>query len=613
MYKNDFANLKFPAAVVTFTLSVLALSYSCCFLDQAANATGSVQSPALNSSPNVTYLTSLPATVTRWVPPWTTAGPNPAYAYSGMVPTQAGLTYPYDEEVSSSPLPKSSLGFGRENVSFWSDSPEIAILYTPDELGALAVCVDGTEIGRIGQTINSGTSDGGSSNTITLASSASTINNFYSLNWVTITGGTGTGQTRQIILATNNALSYNGSSRTAIVSQPWTTLPDGSSKYIVTVSKMNAAQSNSEGGAGCVDVQWNGERRFRLYNVQVAGTWDGIYTVSNADSVYASMPSSNPLCFWVGDSFSEGIGTDQIPSSSLAAIACSQLGWTVWNLSIGGTGYLNRGSGSLTVSDRIIPPVNAWTFDLETGDGSFEIRQGDLTTNPIGVSGLTYSALQSACDSAFGTGYFRVAGGTSGTMSRWWLICESPSGRGSTAPMTLRLNDAATGLAVPVISRYTGDLAPNVPTVNGIVQPFYIVFANGHNDTTDVNSGYSVTLLNSVLSNLYSAIATEYPTAKVFVVGYMDISGMPDAAVVQCNQQIGSVVSSDLPLLNGIAPFVDPIDQQWVVGSGNILYPTGNGNEDTLTYTDGIHPNQTSGHPFFGLRIAQSIQSMLAR
>jgi hypothetical protein len=453
-----------------------------------------------------------------------------------MSPSEAGVTPPKCFDVISSPLPKSPLGYGHENVSFWSDASELAIDYSPSQLGAMRVTVNGIAIARIGQLINGGRAQCAAPTDITLSPTASATDNFYSLNWITITSGRGAGQVRQNGHPTPSQLSYDGTMKVAYIIQPWDLLPNGSSTYNITESNVNATEPTNPSVEGYVDLRWTGEPQSRLYDVEVEGSWNGIYTSSAFDVVTAPQVSDSPICFWIGDSFSDGTGSDQIPSSSLASIACSQLGWTLWNLSIGGTGYLNPGKGSLTVPGRIIPPRNAWTFNLCNGTGSFAISQDGITTSKILVDGLTYQSIQSACNQAFGAGYFRVAGVAEGTESRWWLVCESDPGQDSTDAMNLTLDSFKAGNLAPTIWHSRGDLAPYVPTLNGVAQPFYIVFAEGHNDTTSSEPAHTSAGLNQVLNTLYTTIDEEYPTARVFVVGNMYLSGKPNPSIVACKQ-----------------------------------------------------------------------------
>lgn len=72
--------------------------------------------------------------------------------------------------------------------------------------------------------LETGTAQAGGTNTITLNSGASTYDNYYNSMAVTITGGTGSGQTA-------NVISYNGTTKVATVDANWSTQPTSSSVY----------------------------------------------------------------------------------------------------------------------------------------------------------------------------------------------------------------------------------------------------------------------------------------------------------------------------------------------------------------------------------------------
>ncbi len=71
-----------------------------------------------------------------------------------------------------------------------------------------------------------GTAQAGAASTITLASGASASNNFYRGTVITTTGGTGSGQTRQI-------KSYVGSTKVATVTPAWSVTPDATTTYSI--------------------------------------------------------------------------------------------------------------------------------------------------------------------------------------------------------------------------------------------------------------------------------------------------------------------------------------------------------------------------------------------
>ncbi len=74
---------------------------------------------------------------------------------------------------------------------------------------------------------DTGAAQAGTSTTITLKSTASAVDDQYNGMYVTITGGTGSGQIRLIS-------DYVGSTKVATVSPAWTTAPDATSNYSVT-------------------------------------------------------------------------------------------------------------------------------------------------------------------------------------------------------------------------------------------------------------------------------------------------------------------------------------------------------------------------------------------
>jgi hypothetical protein len=85
-------------------------------------------------------------------------------------------------------------------------------------------------------TIRTGTAQAGSANAITLDAGASTINNIYSGDQITLTGGTGVGQTRSIV-------SYNGTTKAATIAPGWTTIPDNTSTFAVSANLTPSAYS----------------------------------------------------------------------------------------------------------------------------------------------------------------------------------------------------------------------------------------------------------------------------------------------------------------------------------------------------------------------------------
>ena len=87
-------------------------------------------------------------------------------------------------------------------------------------------------------TLETGTAQAGGANTITLNSGASTYTNYYNSMKVTITSGTGSGQSANIV-------SYNGTTKVATVDANWSTQPTSSSVYSLGIPLRNSPASTS--------------------------------------------------------------------------------------------------------------------------------------------------------------------------------------------------------------------------------------------------------------------------------------------------------------------------------------------------------------------------------
>ncbi len=102
--------------------------------------------------------------------------------------------------------------------------------------------------------VDSGSAQAGTSTTITLASTASAINNIYNGDRVTIVAGTGAGE-HDIITA------YDGSTKIATVAETWVVTPDTTSEYELTPASVDVEtwQHNvvTASGSGLPDVNTN--------------------------------------------------------------------------------------------------------------------------------------------------------------------------------------------------------------------------------------------------------------------------------------------------------------------------------------------------------------------
>lgn len=89
-----------------------------------------------------------------------------------------------------------------------------------------------------GNSVHSGTAQSGGPTSIVLQSSADSLLNYYVDMEISITGGTGAGQSKTIT-------TYNGSTKFASVDTPWSTEPDSSSVYNIKIAKRTTVAANT--------------------------------------------------------------------------------------------------------------------------------------------------------------------------------------------------------------------------------------------------------------------------------------------------------------------------------------------------------------------------------
>lgn len=570
---------------------------------------------AMTATPTLTLSASTSGTRVLPVSSSGTTGVVQATNYSflgGRNIARPSGSFPASEGVTQLQGPVASMGFGAAVVSFYSDDPAPVFVHQRQTSGEFRVLCDGVEIMAITANVTNGTMQAGStSTTANLASGASATNDIYNTRWIRIDSGTGAGQIRQIV-------DYVGSTKIATVSPAWSVTPDATSVYFVSETPFDWTNSHptiSSASFAYITCSWGGEERMRRYDVVCHGQYFVGVNLSKSYSTIAPAPrSSNRQCVWLGDSHSAGTGTAIGRAvNGLAPTACDLLGWELCNISIGGTGYLNpNASGySQTFKDRVLPPVNAWVVDINgTLTGSFTVTQDGKT---VTINATDDNAtIQAAFNSAFGSGAFRTTYGSAATQRRYWFI-----GQGANAavasPMTLNLTGLSgynTGNFTPVLSRYQGEILPNLyRDASGNILPFELVVAGGANDTTASNAAYTKAALQTAATELLAGLAAAYPMAKITVIGPLAPKGSvgQSAAVIDARDAILAAATATLPKINGRVPFIDGLS--WTSGSGFIGGQTGTGNSDVLCWTDQAHFT-TRGHSFVGGRVAQEIQAL---
>lgn len=146
-------------------------------------------------------------------------------AYNGMTVELglAGLLTTHFSEQTSLDFLFVSKGAGQSATVSAYDGPTRTATLDSD----WATVPDDTSYYQVIQTATQGTAQGGGGATITLATSASSEDGAYNGMTITLTAGTGAGESGVIF-------SYDGASRTATLQTAWTTTPDATSVYAVT-------------------------------------------------------------------------------------------------------------------------------------------------------------------------------------------------------------------------------------------------------------------------------------------------------------------------------------------------------------------------------------------
>ncbi|HXG30003.1 MAG TPA: phage tail sheath family protein [Thermodesulfobacteriota bacterium] len=139
-------------------------------------------------------------------------------------------TTPYDPETNPKATPRPSVTEVFDNISVTETSPD----YYEKRINGISNLIrisrktaEGDTGAAPDPTRHEGTAQGGAAGpppTITLANTASGVNDAYNGMRIEITGGTGSGQVRTIT-------DYDGATFVATVDSPWTTVPDNTSTY----------------------------------------------------------------------------------------------------------------------------------------------------------------------------------------------------------------------------------------------------------------------------------------------------------------------------------------------------------------------------------------------
>jgi hypothetical protein len=250
--------------------------------------------------------------------------------------------------------------------------------------------------------LETGTAQAGGANTITLNSGASTYTNYYKNMAVSITSGTGSGQSANII-------SYNGTTKVATVDANWSTQPTNSSVYSLEIPLRNSpAAANSRYTTYITGSPY-------IYNsssITTTGTGiriDGDLATGNKSIISAQFTQVNS-----GGTGIHVLNDGYTQLVSIYGIFCdtaflAESGGTAsmgnCNVNFGNRGLVANGKGKLAMSA---------TLDVTSVEAAFTMNLNSVTANStLGVTAtIPYAGLIMKIDGDDPDNYYSVVEAT---------------------------------------------------------------------------------------------------------------------------------------------------------------------------------------------------------
>jgi hypothetical protein len=552
----------------------------------SSQSSSSANSAAIDVFPKITFdavptpgLTAAHAFLTN------SNSANPVFAFhgTGSRVTQLGPTYPREFMVSAAAANSDTYSPGTIYASFYHTGKTLDIIqYGLSDI--VTVYVNDTFAGRFGGAFAAGTAQGGSANTITLASGSAAMSGYYNEYYVRIAGGTGVlNEARQIS-------SYDGNRLVATVAASWTTAPDSTTHYVIQDGPQPFVLDGSNGSIKYLHLKWTfaGTRKITIEQ--------GIFAGVVSDGTIAPAPSwsAKPLLV-VGDSFWEGVAAPTKIAKLIDTFALS-MGWLPTNLGQGGTGFINRyqAGNRLNFQDRIAPPNESWYVSLTATGGTYAIKityRGTTdTTAPIPYNATRTTieqALNALANVAATAGYFYVA---RGDFARPLIIV----GHGVPGALISFDNSKLVGGMISTVAPYLGDVAPNVPTdSSGRILPFYLLVPGSGNDTA-----YTDAQVQAAASYVAQKIVSQFPTASAIFTGVFGDCNAGTSVIgpkdISRNAAIAAG-AAHLTMIGGKVPFIDTYDNglgglKIINGYGTVANPQPGTNSYLKSITAPGHP-----------------------
>ena len=251
-------------------------------------------------------------------------------------------------------------------------------------------------------TLETGTAQAGGANTITLNSGASTYTNYYNSMKVTITSGTGSGQSANIV-------SYNGTTKVATVDANWSTQPTSSSVYSLGIPLRNSPASTSSRYTTYIT---GSPYIYNSSSITTTGTGikiDGDLATGNKSIISAQFTQVNS-----GGTGIHVLNDGYTQLVSIYGIFCdtaflAESGGTAsmgnCNVNFGNKGLVANGKGKLAMSA---------TVDVTSAEAAFTMNLNSVTANStLGITAtIPYAGLIMKIDGDAAENYYSVVEAT---------------------------------------------------------------------------------------------------------------------------------------------------------------------------------------------------------
>jgi hypothetical protein len=240
---------------------------------------------------------------------------------------------------------------------------------------------------------------GGTTTTIKLAAGASAIDDFYTGMTVSITAGTGDGQSGEII-------SYNGTSKVATIAVAWATGPDATSGYSIGANVLYTPNSNFGTGTAntSASIYFNvdGVRHILLGArgsfapsldakaiPKIRWTFTGLLgTIADAE-----LPSADFTGWQTPDTVSTANTTDinllGYTGAVVQALNFDMANQVIYRQLIGAESVLitdRKPTGNVSIEATSVATKDWWTAAKDASTGVFCVKHGQAAGNIVGIT-----------------------------------------------------------------------------------------------------------------------------------------------------------------------------------------------------------------------------------